>query len=367
MIASSKGYLLPDYLLFVCVHIIAEVSESRYLDCNSEDDESAHTYRINTGMTCSSTLASAAAISSGLSATTSSPVVPPSQVSDNNRSHRKPKTKLVEFDVRQQRESASRTLVISIMLRAAFGGMAGDVIMLKKYSSIWFNRFFRDLSRCTEMGSPERHLNLTPALRLSPTGSRECSPDPYLVTSLCTPSPSPSFCSPPGINNRAILVDFSTDAATSYGLLMEVYIHPHWLKSLINSGSHWAQRCVHSFSPPSSQVVMAPQHSSSAFNVLSDSIVTSLRDVSNTCPSLYSLPVPTPAAVSATVHSMHTHLKEHLILRTHDLLSEGIDFHCDGEIVRAVRDRCNTCHRSISDCCMPSITSNISYIFAVIC
>jgi hypothetical protein len=47
MVASSKGFILPDYLLSVCIHIIAEVTEARYMDNLHDDDTIRNDININ--------------------------------------------------------------------------------------------------------------------------------------------------------------------------------------------------------------------------------------------------------------------------------------------------------------------------------
>ena len=194
MIASSKGYLLPDYLLSVCVHMIAEVSESKYLDSCTGDDECAQSNRENSDMADNKSITAAAtttATHDSINITPSSPTLPSSQVSDSNRTAIKKTGKLIEYDVRQQSESSSRTLIISIMLRAAFGGMAGDVIMLKKYYSSWFNRLFRDQGGEESMRKHECSSYSTPSFKGPSTHSQDCTTEDVIPFSSPTSSLRP--------------------------------------------------------------------------------------------------------------------------------------------------------------------------------
>ena len=132
-------------------------------------------------------------------------------------------------------------------------------------------------------------------------------------------------------------------------------MHSKYLKSLKKSESVWAQRFVPIFSPLPCQDITV-QDNTSALKVLSASITTGLLNKSIAL-SLYSPQHHTTTTATTTpntntsvrlAHPTHVHLKDGLTLRETDLISEGIDFHCDGEIVRAVRDRYRTCCHPIA-------------------
>ena len=344
MIASSKGYLLPDYLLFVCVHIIAEVSESKYLDSSTGDEESTPMNRTNSEMAGNNSI-SAAASHDSMNTTPLSPTLQSSQVPDNHRTTKK-SGKLIEYDVRQQPESVSRTLVISIMLRAAFGGMASDVIMLKRFYSSWFHRLFRSYSG-EFIGGRDRSPYLSPSLKCTSSTLQGNTAEGVTPFSSASP-PTSSLCPPSGSNYHALSIESSPIGDAVYGLGMEIYMHSDYLRSLMKSESVWAQRFVLIFSSFPCQEITTPQDSSSALEVLSASISSGLVTGKGAL-SLYSSQLPNTTTVTTTTTASvsvnlaplpkHVHRKEDLTLRRSDLLSEGIDFHCDGEIVRAVRDR----------------------------
>lgn len=353
MVASSKGYLLPDYLLAVCVHIIAEVSESPYMDCLTlKEIESIPQTPAN----CPEDSLDTPSLATPSTGT-------PAHSSLRFEGHQpKKKFKMSSYDIRQQPASATRTLVLSIMLRTAFGGMACDVVMLKKYTSLWYNRFFPDQGDANRATPPAFFspvsTNLTVSFRSPPSEKSSC-----IISSEVTSNPSSEHIPPSSSACQQLSVHLPAgerELGISLQRDMTVYMHHRWTHSDLSGNSFWVKRCVESFSslpvkanaadsdigcsavatgpgPPLSE---APE--SLTFSTLRHFISNSLRDGGCTPLSLYApdrAAFSIPGAVSPAVRKR---FQQHLLLRTLDLVPEGIDFHCDSEIVRAVRDRYHT-------------------------
>jgi hypothetical protein len=353
MVASSKGYLLPDYLLATCVHIIAEVSESPYMDCLAarESDSTPQTHAD-----CPEDRLDAPSIATP---STETPSHSPSLINENHQS--KKKFKMSSYDVRQQPASATRTLVLSIMLRTAFGGMACDVVMLKKYTSLWYNRFFPD------RGDADR---VTPSAFLTPVSSDVTM---FFLSPSCDES-SDNIASEMTSNPLSTPIPLSTSACQQLAVLlpaaghelslslhlqrdMTVYMHHRWTDSDLSGKSLWVKRCVESFSSlpikisaadsdidcsaaaAGSELPLPEVLESLTFSTLRRYISNSLRDGGCTPLSLYAPDQAALAAPGAASPALRKLLQQHLLLRTLDLIPEGIDFHCDSEIIRAVRDR----------------------------
>ena len=359
MVASSKGYLLPDYLLATCVHIIAEVSESPYMDCLTARESGSDSAPLSPADRAGDRLDPSAHATPSIGSPARS-----SSLGPENTQHRK-RAKLGSHDIRQQPASAARTLVLSIMLRTSFGGMACDIVMLKKYTSLWYNRFFSDQGivdrKPTALLSPvlndvivcPRPPPSTPSGKLftstaedmgvsNPSSTHDSSATPTLHRHT-NPLPAAEHGSCPSPN-----LSLRRD--------MTVYMHHRWADCARLSESPWGKRCVESFARSQGEMkaarsnadslVVAAAHRSSlsetpesaTFSTLRQYIVACLREVDRSPLSLYSphqTTIPGPEAACRA----QTHLRQNLLLRTLDLVPEGIDYHCDSEIVRSVRDR----------------------------
>ena len=298
MIASSKGYLLPDFLLSVCVHIIAEISDARHMDSLSVDMECKHPSSFIDEMQAIPTSAATQLSPSG------------AEVSASPFSSSK-------YDIRHQPSSSARTLVLSIMLRAAFGGMAGDMKMLREYTVLWYNRLFLVAE------------NITKA-----EGNSSSSLPIWRPTSMA------NFLSSPPLSGNGKASASHVQCGSSVS--MSSYLHPQWMSSAM--GSDWGRHCVLAFATSSPEDGAAETTSFaasnaniavSAFLLLQTYISQSLLDGHDSRLALYS-PARHPGRLPASREGKYSAL----LLRPADLISEGIDFHCDGEIVRAAFDRC---------------------------
>ena len=353
MLASSKGYLLPDYLLSVCVHIIAEVSECPYRDSLSlsHSIDSTPLTAASTSTTTTTNAANAMEYNSPSRRNTApSPIGTAPDPMDTQTAllPHKRTLRLKERDIREEAPSSSRTLVLSMMLRAAFGGLVGDVIMMNEYAFLWFNRFFRHDVKSLDAGVDASCI-ASVALSTSPPSSSSSS--------------SSSVCDPSG-DARAPFP--SRDARAPSDLLycvadLPFYMHGLWLDSSLNSP--WGRLCLHfsSSSTPSSSSSTHQQSSTSAdtsncvghgvtppisaFTLLRSYIVQSMETPNMQC-SLLSLfsPRKTRGSHQAQGRGSSTELSlllslslNQLLLRPVDLIPEGIDFHCDGEIIHSVQ------------------------------
>ena len=288
MIASSKGYLLPDFLLSVCVHIIAEISDSKHMDSLSPHVDCRYSEDLSDG----------------------TPVHPTSmaaQTSPFEDIKRPSQYRSSRYDIRQQPVSSARTLVLSIMLRTAFGGMAGDMKMLREYAVQWYRRFFLQAN------------NLA------------CSTSICLPTSISTSTQSLIGDSDGGIFRNTVS-----------SVAMSSYLHPQSIKSTMDF--LWGQRCimVHAISDPDDRTsdiasILADNIdvASSVLLLLRNCILENLFHNSKFSLALYTIAAP-PGSLSIRRKDTYNALR----LTPRDLVTEGIDFHCDGEIVKAIFDRC---------------------------
>lgn len=329
MLASSKGYLLPDYLLSVCVHIIAEVSECPYRD--------SLYIEIDSIPLAASTTSSApyGADTDSPSRSSSSPAgstpVKISTHTHNASSPHKRILRLKERDIREEAPSSCRTLVLSIMLRAAFGGLEGDVTMLNKNAFLWFNRFFRhDVKTLGAEVNPPYMASKT--VNSSSSSSSSCSPHVALGGARAPSDPS------------------SSSYAAVAGLDVPFYMQKHWKDS--SFATPWGRLCLNFSTSPSPSARLYSSTSASAdiakyagdgansthpaFTLLRSYIVISMQTTSLQC-SLLSLFSPRKSSSSHQSRSSPGMSLNLLLLRSVDLIPEGIDFHCDGEIVHAVQ------------------------------
>ena len=307
MIASSKGYLLPDFLLAVCVHIIAEISESEYMDCLSSSEEPSNEAAI------SSLKGDASVFYDELVSHTGA-------ASGQHQGVRSVKKllKMRDHDIRLQPVSAARTVVLSIMLRSAFGGMAGDVAMLKEYSMLWYGRFFLSNSKTDA------------------SADFSWCPSPQATVSSSVRSTSSSQCAP-----AASLSGHDVSISAMSQLPMSSYMHPQWMSSSIDS--YWGEKSALAFCPAAPDR-RADATAGPAENDLNSSALLLLRrfvtvDVlrkttANTCASMCS-----PARALMNPSAPRGRIHHALMLQSEDLVAEGIDFHCDGEIVAFVLSR----------------------------
>lgn len=357
MVASSKGYLLPDYLLATCVHIIAEVSESPYMDCLSAR-EGGSTPQTPGGRPEDSLDAPSAA--------TQSTGTPINSFSLSLKSHQsKRRARMSSYDIRQQPASATRTLVLSIMLRTAFGGMACDVVMLKKYTSLWYNRFFYNRGDSDHLVPPAFLSSMSDDVAAS-FFSPPSDVSSAKVASNMTPNSSSIYIpsSSSACQEPSVLMPVTERTLTpgiSLQRDMTVYMHHQWTHSDLSGKSLWVRRCVESFSPVPTKINTADSGigcsavaalpgqdpgpplpetlESITLSTLRGYVSDSLR-LGRCAPlSLYAPDRAALAAPGAASPGVRNLLQKHLLLRTLDLVPEGIDFHCDSEIVRAVRDR----------------------------
>ena len=112
LLAESKGYVLPKCLLIVILRIAFEIAYVDVRDVNS--------YILSDADPEPS---ASSADSSGTTTVT--------ETEENT------------VGIETMALSAGRSLVVSIILRAALGGMSGDVNMLKSAAVLWKNRLFR--------------------------------------------------------------------------------------------------------------------------------------------------------------------------------------------------------------------------------
>jgi len=113
LLAESKGYVLPNCLLIVILRVAFEIAYVDIRDVNSymlSDDNPEP--------------AASSADSSNTTAVTTE--------ADENT-----------VGIETMALGAGRSLVVSIILRAALGGMSGDVKMLKSAAVLWKSRIFR--------------------------------------------------------------------------------------------------------------------------------------------------------------------------------------------------------------------------------
>jgi hypothetical protein len=284
-----------------------------------------------------------------------------SLIYENHQS--KKKFKLSRYDIRQQPASTTRTLVLSIMLRTAFGGMACDVVMLKKYTSLWYNRFFPDRGDADRAIPPAVPTPVSSDAKASFLSlSSDKSSDNIASEMTSSPSSTPI---PPSSSACQQLSVFPPAAGHELSLQrdMTVYMHHRWTDSDLSGKSPWVMRCVESFSSLPIKISAADSDmdcsaaaagpgpplpealESLTFSTLRRYISSSLRDGGCTPLSLYAPDQAALAAPGAACPASRKLLQQHLLLRTLDLVPEGIDFHCDSEIIRAVRDR--YCTRSV--------------------
>lgn len=323
MLASSKGYLLPDYLLSVCVRIIAEVSECQYRDSlYIEIDFIPPTAPTTSNAPYGTEVDSPSRSSSTPAGST------PVKISSHTHNASSPHKRILrrkERDIREEAPSSCRTLVLSIMLRGAFGGLEGDVTMLNKYAFLWFNRFFRH-----DVKSMDAEVN--PSCITSET-----------VASLSSSSSSPHVA----LGGARASSDPSSSAAVA-GLDVPFYMQEHWIDS--SFATPWGQLCLNFSSSPSARLYSSTsaspditKHASDgansthpAFTLLRSYIVRSMQTPTTQC-SLLSLFSPHKSSSSHQSRSSVGMSLNLLLLRSVDLIPEGIDFHCDGEIVHAVQ------------------------------
>ena len=291
MIASSKGYLLPDFLLSVCVHIIAEISDTRHMDSLWSQTDSRHSKDLSDSIPVRPTSVAA-------------------QTSASEDMNEVRPCRSTTYDIRHQSVSSARTLVLSIMLRTAFGGMAGDMKMLREYAAQWYGRFF---------------------LQANNLSSNPCNFS--CPTSICL-STSISTLSRPLISRGATGFSYSYSESS---VAMSSYLHPQWMESTM--GFLWGWQCImaYAISDPDDRTIPAINANvvSSAFLLLRNCISANLLHNSKLSLALYS-----PAAPQGSLSIAGKNAYQALRLTPKDLVSEGIDFHCDGEIVKAVFDRC---------------------------
>lgn len=111
MIACSKGYAPPPVLLSVCMQIYVESLGSRMLDCINYAPQNFDFTRVSR---------------------------PPSPVADEKRVAEKG-VHIVDIPA-----TARRTLVVSLLLRASYGGMDCDISLLNAAATCWAHRLTSD-------------------------------------------------------------------------------------------------------------------------------------------------------------------------------------------------------------------------------
>jgi hypothetical protein len=332
MLASSKGYLLPDYLLSVCVHIIAEVSECQYRDSlYLEIDSIPLTASTTSNAPYGTETASPSRNSSSPAGSTPGKI---STHSYNASLSHKSILRLKERDIRGKAPSTCRTLVLSLMLRAAFGGLEGDVTMLNKYAFLWFNRFFRhDVKRLDAEVKPSCMTSETVASPPSSSSSSSASCSPHVAFGGARAPSHPSS---------------SSSYAAVAGLDVPFYMQEHWIDS--SFATPWGRLCINFSSSPFARLYTSTSASADiakyasdrsnsthpAFTLLRSYIVKSMQTPTLQC-SLLSLFSPHKSSTSHQSRSSVGMSLNLLLLRSVDLIPEGIDFHCDGEIVHAVQ------------------------------
>lgn len=328
MLASSKGYLLPDYLLSVCVHIIAEVSECPYRDSLFIEIDSIPLPASTTSNAPYSTETISPSRSSS-SPAGSTPVKISTHTHNASLPHKRI-LRLKERDIREEAPSSCRTLVLSLMLRAAFGGLEGDVTILNKYAFLWFNRFFRHDVKT--LGAEVNPPCMTSETAASPSSSSSSSPHVALGGARAPSDPS------------------SSSYAAVAGLDVPFYMQKHWVDS--SFATPWGRLCLNFSSSPSPSARLYSSTSASAdiaryasdgansthpaFTLLRSYIIKNMQTPTIHC-SLLSLFSPHKSSSSHQSRSSVGMSLNLLLLRSVDLIPEGIDFHCDGEIVHAVQ------------------------------
>eukprot|EP01041_Mallomonas_annulata_P004797 gene4797-9566_t len=116
MMAVSKGYRPPTFLIAICIKILVEVASSEIRDFIPMDDYISEHNNNNNSHTSSST-----------SITTTS------SITSN--------TQPMSSSIRELPFGPHRTLILSLLLRACYGGMKGDTILLINTARVWYRRF----------------------------------------------------------------------------------------------------------------------------------------------------------------------------------------------------------------------------------
>lgn len=126
MIAHSKGYLAPFPLLLICLHIFIDGCLGKVKD-----------------IICDVPFEPPSSSSSSSSQSSSSSFVPPIQ------------TSILDLQI-----SPQRTMLTSLLLRAAYGGMKGDVKMIRHIASQWATRFSTQSTNFQGITQSYEHLYL---------------------------------------------------------------------------------------------------------------------------------------------------------------------------------------------------------------